>query len=533
MQQKLINRHLLIAIVFALTSKITVSQTVSKTVENCGCDYFPMCNYTAKKQFGEDTYYGIKGSEIKGTYYNCKNGIVTVKWFTEEEYLAGRQWQWRSDINDYGYVDYYDTETVTNTKVLYKFNLPVGSEWKTSTGEGDFETVYRIESKNLSISVNGIKYINILKLSAVTKTKKTQEVYINQQDAYSTSTGKYIYVNTFYDNGEVFKNSLVYYFDKNLGLIKEENTWDDFRLKHPSRLDGIKSPEEGKQWQLYNNLTPEQKKEIENIQNAKIQNQKDEENRIAQAKINEKRKNDSLATAFELFKGKPDKSLAGTWRYYNKNARDFLFYSFDADGNFKYYVGKIDTSDKYLKKNGKYLVHDDSVVVFYQAVNNNYLEGFRISKINNAHTGKPSFNIIYDKGKLNEFENITTNQPWPGMPPFGNGNKPQPRETKLDGIIDNDLVGVWKHTSTSKSGKSLMRTYIFNKDGTGSYLHLLDGKEWDSNKKFDWRYAQNQFLWFTEDCDVDLKCPTYIYLSKETIKGKKVLKIDFKEYYRE
>lgn len=242
MQQKLINKFLLIAIVFALTSKMTFSQTIPKTDKNCGCDYFPMCNYTAKKQFGQDTYYGIKGSEKKGTYYICKNGTVTVKWFTEEDYLAERRWEWRSDINDYGYVDYYDTDTKINTKVLYKFNLPVGGEWKTSAGKGDFEHIYTIESKTLSISVNGKKFTNVLKLSQITKAKKTEQEFIDYQGL--------IYLNTFYDNGEVFKNSYDYYFDKNDGLIKEENTWDELKRKHVSRIDGITSSEQVYAFQL-------------------------------------------------------------------------------------------------------------------------------------------------------------------------------------------------------------------------------------------------------------------------------------------
>lgn len=220
----------------------------SGTNNNCGCDYFPMCDYTAKKKFGQETYYGIKGSERKGTYYNCKNGIVSVKWFTQDEYLAERQWQWRSDINDYGYVDYYDTDTKINTKVLYQFNLPVGGEWKISTGEGDFENVYKIESKNYSIAVDGKKYTNVLKLSVITKAKITEDAYIEQQDSYSLTTKRYFYLNTFYDKGEVFKNSFNYYFDKTLGLIKEENTWAELKRNHVSRIDGVTSADDA---QLY------------------------------------------------------------------------------------------------------------------------------------------------------------------------------------------------------------------------------------------------------------------------------------------
>jgi hypothetical protein len=230
------------------TKSTTASNATSKTAsKNCGCDYFPMCDPTATKQFGQETYYGIKGSEKKGTYYNCKNGVVTIKWFSNEEYLADRKWEWRNDINGYGNVDYWGTETKINSKVLYKFNLPVGEGWNEPTYQGDFANFYKIEAKGQKITVNGKQYNEVLKLVMVTKLKMTEEEYLKQVDTYPVLKQSYPFENTVYYNGEVFKRSYTYYFDKYAGLIKEENNWEDLNAmvkRNNSRIiiDNSKHP---------------------------------------------------------------------------------------------------------------------------------------------------------------------------------------------------------------------------------------------------------------------------------------------------
>lgn len=400
MRKKSFNKSLQFTTVLTLINLITFSQNVTKSEKNCGCDYFPMCDYTFKKSFGQDVYYGIKGSEKNGTFYNCKNGTITVKWFSQEEYLAERLWEWRNDINDYGYVDYYDTDTKINTKTLYKFNLPVGGEWKTPTGEGGFANNYKIEAKGLKISVNGKQYNDVLKLSVVTKTNKTEAAYINEQDSYSFATKRYIYLNTFYDKGEVFKNSYVYYFDKNSGLIKQESTWEDLKQKHLSRIDGITSPEEGPQWQAFYKLSPVERKAIQKQVESIKQNQLDEQNKISE-QMKEEKVQQFLANekAKAGFTGKPDATLTGSWRYFNRFVETYLIYVLNGDGSFQYYVDWQKPAG--LKKDGKWKIDRDSLVLLYGIGGKMYLEKYAIQKINNAYNGKPSLLISHGKIRLN------------------------------------------------------------------------------------------------------------------------------------
>ena len=212
------------------------------TVGTCGCDYFYMCNPTATVKIGTETFYGLNGSEKQEIFYQCKNGVVTMAWYTYNEVLAESRWEWRHDINDYGYVDYYDNERVVNKRIILKTAVPVGTTWSVATGDGDFVRVYKIESKGQKMVVNGKQYNDVLKLSVTTKMPMDRDTYASQQDAYNIHTGKYIFQNTFHNNGSVYKNALVYYYDRNDGLLKEEDVFADLKAKSEGKLEGIKNP---------------------------------------------------------------------------------------------------------------------------------------------------------------------------------------------------------------------------------------------------------------------------------------------------
>ncbi len=71
--------------------------------------------------------------------------------------------EWRPDINDYGYVDYYDDETILNTLVVLKTNVPKGTSWSTPGSS----LVFKIADKGIKHNFNGREYTDVIKVQVL------------------------------------------------------------------------------------------------------------------------------------------------------------------------------------------------------------------------------------------------------------------------------------------------------------------------------------------------------------------------------
>ncbi len=235
--------------------------------------------------------------------------------------------------------------------------------------------------------------------------------------------------------------------------------------------------------------------------------------------------------AFKQFQsnGKIDILLDGTYRFFNYNIKEYLFYQFNSNGTFKYYVYAVKPEN--LKKEGRWKIMDDTLTLLYTVHEKSYLEKMRLQKINNAYTGKASLLVDHGVGPF-EFETINNKEPWPNLPIYGNSNTPKIKETpKLEGNIDKEIVGVWVMTSTKGIITDLLS---LNADGTGNEKkYSLKGRLYEDDN-FEWRVL-NDKMKKMRNCGDGLKCFSGELKIEKTKSGSKVrqLKIHHDIYERQ
>ncbi|MBK6635940.1 MAG: hypothetical protein IPG38_18115 [Chitinophagaceae bacterium] len=481
--------------------KISPTTNVKTDSKNCGCDYYPLCNVDVTKSYNGKVYKGFRKTDESIDYFNCDAGVITRIITKRIPTVA---------INEYN--EYYDTYKNENILItVLKTKHPVGTTWTNPADDDFFTDYYSIAAKNISISHNGQSFSDVIKLRVITKTKKTKEEYTKQSDTYSLTTRSYVYLNTFYDNGEVYKQAQEYYFDRVKGFIKSENIWENIKKEHPNRIE-VKSPQ-----QIQIEFENKQKEEA-------AAEEKDKKNKAAKEELQQKRINDSLKLNFT---GNVDASLEGTWRYFNRAIEAYLIYQFNSNGTFKYY--SYDMKPINLNKDGNWKVKEDSLLLLYPWPNRTIeifsLEKIPFRKINNVYNGKPSIIIDHGAGPF-EFEIMNNKSPWPNIPAYGNNNTPSVKEIpKIEGTIDTEITGVW--ISKTKTGV-VGSIYTLNADGTGTRkTYSVKGKLL-RDEVFEWRML-NGVLKKMRNCGDGLKCFGEDPIEKIT-SGGKVRQIKFDKW---
>lgn len=141
----------------ATAQKNTIASANNKQKNCFDCEYFPMCNYDVEKSYGGKVYHGMRNDKDGVVYYNCEDGVVTMKWETSSQktYTAADY----DPFFDIATVVVYngDKETTTHTQVLLKANALLNTEWES---EGSIKR--KIIANDISMMVNGIKYNNVL-----------------------------------------------------------------------------------------------------------------------------------------------------------------------------------------------------------------------------------------------------------------------------------------------------------------------------------------------------------------------------------
>jgi hypothetical protein len=142
---------------------------------NCGCDYFPLCNWEATKVFAGKTYKGYADEDGNMEWYHCENGVVTMKWF--ETYMPEEVSKTYDPFSDkYTYHHYNGPgQQITQTRIILKYNLPVGGTWSQQITEntGLINTyIWKIIEKGLMIEKDGVSYTDVIKVKAWTSVQK-------------------------------------------------------------------------------------------------------------------------------------------------------------------------------------------------------------------------------------------------------------------------------------------------------------------------------------------------------------------------
>jgi len=125
--------------------KTAPTTNVKTDSKNCGCDYFPLCNYDNEKTFDGEKW-KLMNFDGKNAYYHCKNGILRIKTL---------RYDW--DGNFVGYI----------TFTALKANEHEGASWsETLDLGGGIKRTYEHEiiKKNTWIKHNEKIYRDVIKV---------------------------------------------------------------------------------------------------------------------------------------------------------------------------------------------------------------------------------------------------------------------------------------------------------------------------------------------------------------------------------
>jgi hypothetical protein len=113
--------------------------------KNCGCDYFPLCNYDKTRSFMGQTWKGLDNNG-KITYYQCTGGVLKAKFELFDNFEGG----------SLGFA----------TFTALKYNESKGASWKETVDVNGAKYYYEhvIIHKDISITAGGKEYKNAMKV---------------------------------------------------------------------------------------------------------------------------------------------------------------------------------------------------------------------------------------------------------------------------------------------------------------------------------------------------------------------------------
>lgn len=207
---------------FSLIGTVTFSQAKPKVDKNCGCDYFPLCNYDVTKTYdGGKIFRGIRNKDESIVWYNCENGIVTKMWDVKQAV---------AEMDGDGY--YYDTyKTTAHEEIILKFNEEKGASWTFDhweSGDGKSTIVkYSIADKLNSIELDGKRYTDVIKIRRI----NCGYGYTQENVQTFRSSGIKKYQNCVYVDKVLYFSAEDFYYAKNHGLVKSVSFMNDLLQK--------------------------------------------------------------------------------------------------------------------------------------------------------------------------------------------------------------------------------------------------------------------------------------------------------------
>ena len=113
---------------------------------------------------------------------------------------------------------------------------------------------------------------------------------------------------------------------------------------------------------------------------------------------------------YKTMKGKIDETITGTWKYHDKLMNWDIYYVFNSDGTYEYYVGSINPSNQMPR--GKCYWRVDAAYLDLLAEEWNKVYPFGIQKKNDAATGKPTLVIQFKDTEYRTYFSEDSKAPW-------------------------------------------------------------------------------------------------------------------------
>jgi hypothetical protein len=123
-----------------------------------------------------------------------------------------------------------------------------------------------------------------------------------------------------------------------------------------------------------------------------------------------KNDNEVSDALYKTMKGKVDESITGAWKYPDKTMNWDIYYVFNSDGTYQYYVGSINPANQMPR--GKCYWRVDGGYLELLAEGWNKVYRFEIQKKNDAATGKPTLVIQFNDAEYRTYFSEDGKTPW-------------------------------------------------------------------------------------------------------------------------
>jgi hypothetical protein len=123
-----------------------------------------------------------------------------------------------------------------------------------------------------------------------------------------------------------------------------------------------------------------------------------------------KNDNEVSDALYKTMKGKIDETITGAWKYHDKEMNWDIYYVFNSDGTYQYYVGSINPANQ--MPSGKCYWRVDGGWLELLAEGWNKVYRFEIQKKNDAATGKPTLVIQFKDTEYRTYFSEDGKTPW-------------------------------------------------------------------------------------------------------------------------
>jgi hypothetical protein len=113
---------------------------------------------------------------------------------------------------------------------------------------------------------------------------------------------------------------------------------------------------------------------------------------------------------YKTMKGKIDEAITGAWKYHDKEMNWDIYYVFNSDGTYQYYVGSINPANQMPA--GKCYWRIDGGYLELLAEGWNKVYRFEIQKKNDVATGKPALVIQFKDAEYRTYFSEDRKAPW-------------------------------------------------------------------------------------------------------------------------
>jgi len=123
-----------------------------------------------------------------------------------------------------------------------------------------------------------------------------------------------------------------------------------------------------------------------------------------------KNDNEVIDALYKTMKGKVDESIIGTWKYHDKTMNWDIYYVFNSDGTYQYYVGSINPENQMPKGTCYWRVDGGHIELLADGWNKVYQ--FELQKKNDVTSGKPALVIQFKDSEYRTYFSEDNKAPW-------------------------------------------------------------------------------------------------------------------------